>query len=313
MAIIGNSKAVHRVHTSIKKLSRSRKNIVIIGESGVGKGVVAESIHERSKDATKPLVQVSLSALDEVRAKEMIKAIWESRQFRNPMASAHGDFRLPEGTTIVIEEIEKSSRTVQEAMCELLEKAKKQRLGYRFVFLLRNGLPDLFDEKKILDCLFTHLKQFEKIEIPPLRKRREDIPDLVEHFIQETAQKMGISDPIIDPNTLDVLVQQEWKGNVRELKERISQSILTSTDRQEFRLPEEMISEESELQRVLEKIEAGVEFAIDNSMQLIERRILERVLSKFNYNQSRAARFLHITEDTLRYRMKKLGISTVKG
>ncbi|MGH7889933.1 MAG: sigma 54-interacting transcriptional regulator [Thermodesulfobacteriota bacterium] len=310
--LIGSSKALHRIRAEVKTLSRSRRNVLIIGETGVGKSLVAESIHGLSKDSKKPIARLSLSAIDRIRVQELVKAIVAQRVFRNPTVSPHGDFRLPMGSTLVIEEIEKAVPLAQKALCELLEASKNESYGYRYIFLLTKELHQLKSKQLIADRLFTHLKQFEKIQVPALRDRPQDIIDLVEYFLHETSQDLAIDDLVIDPNTLEILVRQEWKGNVRELKESIAQSIVLSGDKQEFHLPEKFISEQSELQRVLRKIEEGVDFAIDSSMGMIEKRILERVLQKFNNNQSRAARFLRITEDTLRYRMKKLGIPTAQ-
>jgi DNA-binding NtrC family response regulator len=310
--ILGSSKASHRIRAEIRDVSRSRNNVLIVGEAGVGKTLVAECIHNQSKDAKKPIVRLNLSAIDGPRMQSLVKSIVEQRLFRNPSVSSHGDFRLPKGSTLVIENVEDSSLAVQRIFCELLKASNDESLGYRYIFLPKKELKDLKEQGTIADCLYSHVKGFEKIQIPPLRERPQDIIDLVETFLSETAASVGIEGMAIDPNTLDILVRQEWKGNVRELKECIAQSVVVSGHTTEFRLPERFFSEQTELQRVLDKIEEGVDFAIDNSMGIIQKKLLERVLEKFNNNQSRAARFLRITEDTLRYRMKKLGIRSAQ-
>ena len=308
-AFVGSSKSSQRIRSEVKKISKSRGSVLIVGEEGVGKKLVAESLHAQSNDAKKPIVRLNLSAIDGTKMQALGKSIVDQRLFRNPSVSSHGDFRLPKGSTIVFENVEESSLAVQRIVCELLDASKTESLGYRYIFLLKKELKE---QRAFDDSLYAQVKSFKKIQIPPLRERPQDIIDLVEVFLTDAAQALGIEGMAIDPNTLDILVRHEWKANVRELKECIAQSIVMSGNTSEFRLPEKFISEQTELQRVLDKIEEGVEFAIDNSMSIIQKRLLERVLEKFNNNQSRAARFLRITEDTLRYRMKKLGIRNVQ-
>ncbi|MEX2090392.1 MAG: helix-turn-helix domain-containing protein, partial [Bacteroidota bacterium] len=261
-------------------------------------------------DSKKPLIHLNLSGLDENRVRELIRGIIEHREFRNPIAPTHGDFRLADGTTFIFEESEKSTPAVQQALCELLDASKSGKFEYRFVFPFTTDIEGLRRQEVIPVCLYDEIRQFDQIEIPPLRERPEDIPEFVEFFANSAAKELGLDNLIIDSNALELLTRHPWRRNVQELKECVERSIVSSEDKHEFRLPADLVSEEVELKRVLERIESGVEFALDSSMEVIEKRILERVLGKFHFNQSRAARFLRITEDTLRYRMKKLGIPT---
>lgn len=310
MEIIGSSKAVQRIRAQVKKLSRGRKGVILIGEQGVGKGVVAECIHASSGDSRKPIIHLNLSGLDESRVRKLIRGVIDHREFRNPIAPTHGDFRLADGTTLVFEESEQVSLSVQQALCELLEAGRLGKFEFRFIFPFTADPGDLRKSDLIPECLYEAVRQFEQIQIPPLRDRPEDIPEFVDYFSGVVGKELGIKDLVIDPNALEVLTRHNWRRNVQELKECIERSLTITEGKLAFDLPEDLLSEEAELKRVLDRIEEGVEFALDSSMQVIEKRILERVLAKFHFNQSRAARFLMITEDTLRYRMKKLGIPT---
>lgn len=310
--LIGVSKAIDKLRKRIKELARTRKDVIIIGESGVGKSVVAESIHHESKDAKKPYVRLNVPTIEETRLSALVESLVARRKFLNPLMSHHGDIHLPRGSTLIIEDIEQSSFTAQKALCNLFEVARKQKLGYRFLLLTDQPIEESLKAGEVLERLAGEVKKWDTIIIPPLRKRPEDMPHLVKHFVREITKAFGLKDMVIDSNGVGVLVRQEWKGNVQELKSLIERSILRSEDKEVFRLPEELIDEQSELGRILERIEKGVEFAVDHSMELIEKRIFERVLEKFDDNQSRAARFLKITEDTLRYRMKKLGLPTAQ-
>lgn len=311
--IIGVSKTIQRIRANAKRLSKSRKGLVLIGEQGVGKGAIAEFIHFSSADSKKPVINLNLSGLDEGRVRKLIRGIIEYREFHNPIAPSHGDFRLSDGTTFIFEESEKSTPAVQQALCELLDASRSGKFEYRFVFPFATDPEELRKQDVIPACLYDGIKQFERIELPPLRERPEDIPEFVEHFANTIAKELGMKDLVIDPNALEVLTRHDWRRNVQELKECVENSIVFESSKQKFILPDDLINEGVELRRVLERIETGVEFDLDSSMSLIEKRILERVLEKSHFNQSRAARFLRITEDTLRYRMKKLGIKPRKG
>lgn len=312
MEIIGKSRASQRIRSQAKKLSKSRKGIVLIGEKGVGKSAVAEYIHFSSADAKKPFIPLNLSGLDESRVGKLIRGIIEHMEFRNPIAPAYGDFHLADGSTLVFEESEKSTREVQQSICELLAASKTGKFDFRLVFSFVTDIDELLKLKTIPGSLYDGIKQFQRIEIPSLRERPEDIPDFVKHFANAVAREWGLGSQTIDADIFDVLTRRSWPGNVQELKESVERGIVFSEGKLQFRLPEALVNEEVELRRILERIESGVVFSLDASMGVIEKRILERVLDKFHFNQSRAARFLKITEDTLRYRMKKLGIRTVR-
>lgn len=291
-------------------MSKNRKNIIISGERGVGKRLVAESIHLQSRDASKPYATLNLSMIDHLKFRDMADRFLSKREFSNPSTSEHGNFELPDGAVLILEDIDKASFAVQEILAEVLTNIRKAKFGIRFILILSKDLRECTRTKAILGQLIHELKNWPKVHISPLRERREDIPELVEEFVQDAGRQHGIDDVVIDINAIGVLVRKEWRGNTEELKLFVEQTILASKDKSIFGLPEEMIDERSELTSMLQKIEEGVDFAIDNSMEIIEKRILERVLAKFGFNQSRAAKFLKIREDTLRYRMKKLGIQT---
>lgn len=308
--LIGHSPAIQLVRKKIRQLSKNRKNVIISGEHGVGKGLAAESIHLQSQDASKPYARLNLSMIDHLKFREIAQHFLEKREFSNPSTSEHGNFELPDGAVIILEAVDKGSFAAQRILADLLPSIKKEKLGIRFIILSGKDLRECIRTQAMLGALAQEVKNWEKVHISPLRERREDIPELIEQFVQDAGHQQGVDDVVIDINAIGVLVRKEWRGNAEELKSFVEQTMTRSKDKTIFGLPEEMIDERSELTRMLQRIEEGVDFAIDNSMEIIEKRILERVLEKFGFNQSRAAKFLKIREDTLRYRMKKLGIRT---
>jgi len=312
MDLIGSSPATKKLREDIGRLAKIRRNIVIVGEVGVGKGLTAELIHQESKDSKKPCVRLNVPVIDPGRFKKLVDLATSSGEFYNPIAPDHGNFKLVDGATLVFEDIDRAGMTAQSAVREFLMYCKKAKRDLRLIFLLQSPVQLAAKAGSLLRSLADELKRWETISIVPLHKREEDIPELVEYFVAEIARDLGIGNMVIDSNAIGVLIRQEWKENVLELKRLVERSIVLSEERETFKLPDGLVDEQAELSRILSRIEEGAEFALDNSMEIIEKGILLRTLEKFEFNQSRAARFLNMTEDTLRYRMKRLGIPTAR-
>lgn len=310
--LIGNSKPIQQVRKKVDLLAKGRKNVLITGEPGTGKSVVAECIHLQSPAKSKPFALLSIPATDELKLRAIVRALLSKRTFINPSTSGHGNFDLPDGATLILDEVDRASHPAQKIVIDLIEGVSKKRFDLRIIVILNGELKQLAQEGKLLKEFKGAVGKWQTIAMPPLRERVDDIPELLEHFVNQTAKEMDLGEVIIDVNALSVLVRKEWKGNIQELKTFVEQAMMLSDDKEMFLLPESLVDEQSELTRMLERIDAGIDFALDNSMELIEKRVLERVLKKFGYNQSKAARFLKITEDTLRYRMKKLGIASAR-
>jgi DNA-binding NtrC family response regulator len=310
MEIIGTSQQTERNREEVKRLSRSRQNVVIVGEVGVGKGHIAEAIHLESKDARKPCVRLNVATTDPTHLRKLVELAIEKGQFHNPISPDHGNFKLVDGTSLIVEDFDRAGLAAQKAVCEFLTFCRKKKSELRIIILLESPIAQSVKSGSVLQCVLDETKRWETIKVHPLRERPEDIPDLVECFVKQITGELGMDEMVIDANAIGVLVRQEWKENVQELKRMVERSIVLSRDKDVFRLPAGIVNEQAELSRILDRIEAGTDFALDNSMEIIEKGILLRTLEKFGFNQSKAARFLKITEDTLRYRMRRLGIPT---
>ncbi|HEX9614283.1 MAG TPA: sigma 54-interacting transcriptional regulator, partial [Bacteroidota bacterium] len=285
-AIIGSSKAIQRVRERVEKLSLSPSNIVIIGQPGTGKSVVAQAIHEKSTLSGKPFAMLSVTGTEELKLQSIAQSILKQRQFINPSTSDHGNFALPDGASVIISDVDGASLAAQKIVYNFIAGLIEKGLHIRIILLLSGPAKELVRAKRLMPEIQKRTKDWETLTMPPLRERIEDIPDLVEHFVLETAKEMGIGDVTIDVNAISVLVRKEWKGNVQELKTFVERAMLLSDDKETFMLPEGLLDEQSELTQMLSRIDEGIDFAIDASMELIEKRILERVLRKFGFNQS---------------------------
>ncbi len=314
--IIGKSRAVDHLLKQIHRLSKSRSDVIIIGEAGVGKGAVAKNIYSAgiTGEETKPFMSINLSVLDDKELEAVLFGFDRGAEGL-PYTTKRGLFEIADGGTVLIEEIEEASFRNQMKILHFMNERTSRRIGstrqepvdIRLIVTLKEDPKILVEKRKLLEDLFTKLNDFERVEIPPLRERPEDIPLLVKHFASELCKEIGIGDLVIDINAIDVLVRQTWKENIRELKAVIDKSVLFSNGGR-FMLPPELVDEKTEVVKMINNIATGQDFVLDKSLDAIEKGIIERALQKFGFNQSKAAGFLGMTEQTLRYKLKRLNI-----
>jgi two-component system response regulator AtoC len=316
--IVGKSKAVDALVKQIAVLAKSRRDVVIVGEPGVGKGAVAKNIYLHGKAAGNdgPFLSVNLSVADDQELEQLLFG------GERGMQSASGNAKpplldMPPRGTLLIENLEDASFRNQMKVLTFMNDRKARRTDaapagdLRVVFTLKAEPSVLLDQRRLLDDLHTKIRDLDRVDIPPLRQRQEDIPLLVKHFAAEICREMNMPELAIDINAVDVLVRQPWRENVRELKSVIDKCVLFSTDGR-FVLPPELLDEKTEVVKMINNIIAGQEFVLDKSLDVIEKGIIERSLEKFGFNQSKAAQFLGMTEQTFRYKLKRLGIASAR-
>lgn len=309
--IVGKSRAVEFLREEILRLSKSRKDVLVVGEAGVGKGAVAKDISGEGR----PFLSINLSVVDD---KELEAALFGYDRGGSP-TSKKGIFEQANGGTVLIEEIEEASFRNQLKILNFVNErtafktggGSKERVDIRIILTMKGSPVELVEKRKLLDDLYAKIQDFEQVEIPPLRQRPEDIPLLVKHFANEISKELGIGDLVIDINAIDVLVRQPWRENIRELKAVVDKCVLFSNEGR-FMLPPELVDEKTEVVKMINNIIAGQEFVLDKSLDMIEKGIIERALDRFGFNQSKAAQFLGMTEQTFRYKLKRLGIASAR-
>lgn len=302
--IIGISNATKKLRETVQRLSRSIKNVLIIGEAGLGKGTAALQIHLLSKlSEKKPFVTINSRVTGDTELKAIL--------FRENLKAQRAMLGKPipelvRGSTLLMEEIEEMSFLNQARVARFLDE-QKLRHGGRVIITVKDEPDKLYREQKISKELFPLLASFEHIVISPLRERAEDIPHLVRYFLEQACSEMGNVEKVIDVNTLDFLTKQQWKENVRELKSVIDNAVLT-TEGNALVLPDALLNEYVHLEGIINNIKSKRVFSLDNALENLEKLLLQRALSYFGFHQSKAAATLGITEPTLRYKMRKLGI-----
>jgi DNA-binding NtrC family response regulator len=297
---------------------------VIVGEAGVGKGAVAKNIYHLSKPEKQnghsdpPFLSINLSVVDDRELEAMLFGFDRGVEGL-PYTSKRGLFEQANGGTVLIEEIEEASFRNQMKILNFINERRTRRIGgearetvdIRLIITMKEEPSVLVEKRKLLEDLYAKILEFEKIEIPALRQRAEDIPLLVKHFTSEICKELGLGELVIDINAIDVLVRQPWKENIRELKAVVDKSVLFSNEGR-FSLPPELVDEKTEVVKMINNIMAGQEFVLDKSLDVIEKGIIERSLDRFGFNQSKAAQFLGMTEQTFRYKLKRLGIASAR-
>jgi len=314
--IIGKSRAVDQLLKQINRLAKIRNDVIIIGEAGVGKGAVAKNIYSagQSEEESSPFMSINLSVLDDKELEAVLfgfDRVSEGLHYTTKRCL----FEIANGGTVLIEEIEEASFRNQMKILHFMNERTSRRIGgtklepvdIRLIVTLKEDPKSLVEKRKLLEDLYGKLNDFDRVEIPPLRDRPEDIPLLVKHFATGLCKEIGIGDLVIDINAIDVLVRQTWRENIRELKAVIDKSVLFSNGGR-FMLPPELVDEKTEVVKMINNIATGQDFVLDKSLDAIEKGIIERALQKFGFNQSRAAGFLGMTEQTLRYKLKRLNI-----
>ncbi len=314
--LIGKSKAIKSIIKQVNKLSAKNDDILIIGERGSGKSVIAKYIHDASVNGNErmPLIELKLANIDEKELSAVLFGHEEDVSSDLPDASRKGLATIADGGTILIDEMENTSFRNQKKVLQFLNQLQDLRnrtdekpVKIRVIITTKNDPLKLAQRNELVAEFANHLATFTRLFVPPLRERKEDIPLLVEHFVVESSRKIGIQGPVIDINAIGILVDQPWKNNIRELKAVIERSVVFSTNGL-FTLPQDMIDDKAKVTRMLESILTGEGQEVNGSLDTIERGLIDSALKRFQYNFSKAALFLGMKKETLEHRAQQLGV-----
>lgn len=308
--IIGHSDALKYVLFKIEQVAPTDATVLITGETGTGKELVARAIHSTSLRKSRPLVKVNCAALSASLIESELFG-HERGAFTGASARKIGRFELADGATIFLDEVgelplelqSKLLRVIQEGEFERLGSSKTMKVDVRIIAATNRHLESQVKKRAFREDLLFRLNVF-PITVPPLRERKDDIPELIEHFVSRFSKKIGKNIRSVSPATVRTLCKHSWPGNVRELANVIERSVINT---------------QTENLQVLENFEAssgvsGSSASID-TLEDVERKYITQVLDNSGWKiegSKGAAQILGLNPSTLRTRIAKLGISKPK-
>jgi len=308
---IGQSPAMMEIFDKIRKIGKSRANTILItGESGSGKELVARAIHASSYDEPRPFMEINCASVPETLLESELFG-HEKGAFTDAKMRKKGLVELAEGGTLFLDEIGEMGITLQSRLLRVLENKTFRRVGgvkelsinTRIVSATNRDLQEAIDEKAFRKDLYYRLKVI-PLHIPPLRDRKEDIPLIVNHFIDRFNRELGKRVKPAARELLEWLMRYEWPGNVRELKNVIERSMLLDAEEEllvEY-LPPEIRGKGDVVPTV--RSASVLESFMPVTLREVERGQIERTLTQTKGNKSRAATILGISRQTLREKIK---------
>ena len=307
--IIGNSRAMQAVYDLIANVAASDTTVLLCGESGTGKELVAHAIHHSSLRAGRPYIKVNCAALPETVLEAELFG-HERGAFTGAVARKKGRFELARGGTILLDEVGDFSPATQIKLLRVLQEREFERVGgvetiqtnVRIIAATNRHLEQLMAEGKFREDLYYRLNVF-PIHMPPLRERKSDILLLADHFVQKYARANGKDVRRISTPAIDALMAYHWPGNVRELENCIERAILLTSDHviHSHHLPPTL--------QTAEQSGTAARGPLQETLDRLEREMLEDALKSARGNKSRAARDLGLTERLMGLRVNKYGIN----
>ncbi|MCT4631450.1 MAG: sigma 54-interacting transcriptional regulator [Firmicutes bacterium] len=306
--IIGKSMGIEECKKKVRKFSKVNFNVLITGESGVGKELFAHAIHRESERFDKAFVRVNCSAIPENLMESEFFGYEEGAFTGSKKGGSIGKFELADGGTIFLDEISEMPYYLQAKLLRVLQESELVRVGGKRVIPIdvkvicasNKNLKSMVDQGKFREDLYYRINVL-NIDIPPLREREGDLEDLVRFFLHNFHRESGIFKKI-DKDSLNILNEYKWPGNIRELKNLIDRICVMSD------------SVSLGIEDIPEYINTGSTERIDNSdtlknaKEVVEENMIREALKKCDNNKSKASRYLDIPRNTLYRKIKEYNI-----
>lgn len=305
--IIGSSDIMRRLHADIELISATMMTVLITGESGTGKELIAHSIHEYSGRSEKPFIRVNCAAIPhDLLESELFGHVRGA--FTGAVENRRGAFMQADGGTIFLDEIgdlpldlqPKMLHAVEEKMVTPVGSSKPQLVDVKIIAATNRNLDRMVASRQFRSDLYHRLNMY-PLHVPPLRHRGQDLEELVDYFLDVFCSEQKKKRAVPSAGVMRLLSSYHWPGNVRELRNVLERVVLVCNKETitEDMLPEKIRSEEIVPQENNSTV-------LDLSSH--EKKLIQDALEQSGWNQSRAAKKLGITRNTLRYRMKKYAI-----
>lgn len=311
LAPVFKSKVMQELEELIGAMAPSDANVLITGESGVGKEVVANVIHSKSRRAGKPLVKLNCAAFPQTMIESELFG-YVKGAFTGAMNDFPGMIAEARGGTLFLDEISEMPADLQTRFLRVLQEREYRSLGstrmlkadFRVITATNRPIAQALAENRLRSDLYYRINTFQ-IEVPPLRERKEDIPPLVNTFVQRFARQLGKAEPTIAPEAFQKLLDYSWPGNVRELQNTIEYAVVLA--RNDIIGIKELPAE-IQLPPALQTSPAPVRRSGVASLDDMERETILQALTQTHGNKKKAAELLGIQRPTLYNKMKRYAI-----
>ncbi|MGA1792229.1 MAG: sigma-54-dependent transcriptional regulator [bacterium] len=314
--IIGQGHAIKQVFRQVARAAETDATVLILGETGTGKELVARAIYENSIRRDKPFIKLNCAAVPEGLLESELFG-HEKGSFTGAINRKIGKFELADQGTLFLDEIGDMSLSTQPKILRIIQEKEFERIGgtepiqvdVRIIAATNRDLMKEVKEKSFREDLFYRLNVV-TIFLPPLRERREDIPLLVNHFLEHGPKTSGSKIPMISKEAMENLTDYSWPGNIRELKNVIERTMVMMEAGETVITP-------SHISLHLRGIPDGIAYqmpqechSLDDTVCRFEKELIMEALHKTKGVQSHAAKLLGITERSMWHRLKKYGLQT---
>jgi DNA-binding NtrC family response regulator len=307
--IVARSEKMQAVLALVERVAPTNATVLIGGESGVGKDLVARAIHQHSHRAAGPFVKINSTAIPETLLESELFG-YEKGAFSGATASKPGKFELANKGTLFLDEIGDVPQAIQVKLLRVLQEREFERLGgtktlkvdVRLIAATNRDLRAALEEGTFREDLYYRLNVV-AIDIPPLREHKEDIPDLARFFLEKFSRESNGPSKRITPAALERLVDFHWPGNVRELENILQRAVALSAG-------DVIDAADIHFDPVPPRPPAEIAPVLSEGMTLDqwEEEIIREALRRANGNKSQAARSLGLSRNALRYRLSKIGV-----
>jgi chemotaxis protein methyltransferase CheR len=307
--IIGKSDALKYVLYKVEQITATDTTVLVLGETGTGKELVARAIHHNSLRKNRALVKINCAALPSTLIENELFGS-EKGAFTGSVSRQLGRFEIADGTTLFLDEIGELPLELQAKLLRVIQDGEFERLGssqtikvdLRLITATNRNLEEEVKKGRFREDLWYRLNVF-PITTPPLRDRTEDIPLLVAFYVKKIAKRLGKSPPIVPKSIMDDFINYHWPGNIRELENILERAVIISSG-SKLRMMDDFNRPLASLSNTRKTVEA-------KTLEQVEHDYIVRVLEQTNWKvsgENSAARILGLNRSTLRARMRKLDI-----
>ena len=315
--IIGDSEAIQSIITEGKRVIRTSSSILLVGETGTGKELFAQSIHNESQRSTKPFISQNCAAIPDTLMESLL--FGTNRGAFTGAIDKSGLFEEANGGTLLLDEINSLSPALQAKLLRAIQEKTIRRIGgthekeidVRIIATINEDPFEAIAHNRLREDLYYRLSVV-TLCLPPLRERKEDILALVQHFIEKYNTQFGLNVTDVDVNVREFFYAYDWPGNVRELEHIIEGSMNLIEDETiitAFHMPtrfRERIKTEFNMQHAITNHNTDAPKTLKHTIEKMEKNYINQILKENHGNISQAAKFLGLSRQNLQYRIKKL-------